>query len=335
MHNYLHSYIKQAKVMRIKFLSMFCILILSFSSCSNNNFYETETEETIEMSDVEVKFGTSIGVSVEPSLLQRAPISLGSSVGLYMIKSENPQNFNIINGYANKAFVSTGLGTTLGYSTLVPSGTANKMYYPASLKVKFAGYSPYSTSGLQDFKVDVSNQLAVAGIDLTYGITEEYDKHTPIVLIKLEHQLCMLKITIKASDPDLDVTKVKLTGKNLLRKATFDYANAKFTPSTEPDAIGDIANNSGAAMRTFLCIPQKLDTDNKDETKINYFEFEIDGDIYKWNPKNVTSGNSLTVLEKGKIYDYTITIDKPKKIILAEGLVAGWASEEAVSVEAN
>lgn len=342
--------------MKIKFLSIFSVAVIALASCSSSDYDENNGNGNgtdVEMSDVEVKFGSSLGINVKP---QSSPLTRAhdeewddnDQIGIYMIKGGTPKPaWSIVNATANRGYTTNlddgteiAPGTDKYYKIFSPMSATDKMYYPATGKVNFVAYYPYSTDNSLKptsptdapiYNIKVTQQDPQKDIDLLYAArTADYDKTSGTVQLDFKHKLSKLIINVV---PDIangvtveEAQSVELSIKNLYETATMDITNGTLSATgTNTHTITGFSASNTTGGRTIegILIPQDLITTDPDDTKINYFEFKVGDEIFKWNPKNTdTTETSLTKFEEGKKYTYTITLKRTGVVV--EGKIEDW-----------
>lgn len=326
--------------MKIKFLSIFSVAVLALSSCSSSDFDENnngnENGTDVELSDVEVKFGSSLALSVKP---QSSPLTRayddkwedGDLIGVYMIKDEATPAWNIINGQENMNYENsnTGQHPANEYDPFNPNSTA--MFYPTIGNVNFVAYYPYSSASSLEgttpiYSVDISNQTSQKAIDLLYAArkttTPPYNKsYVGVVELDFVHKLSkiILKVIAGSGVTDDEVKTVKISFKKYLSKTELDIKTGALATSTDPITIANLPSSTTtpsnvAAQFEAIIVPQKVENDM-------VWEFQTaSGEIFSWKPSNESTINNY---DEGKRYTYEITLQRSGVEI--EGKVEDWA----------
>lgn len=336
--------------MKIKFLSIFSVAVLALSSCSSSDFDENNGNENgngndVELSDVEVKFGSSLALSVKP---QSSPLTRahdaewdsGDKIGIYMIKDGVTWNSSA-EIFRNSKYTTTAEkdGTTPDYSIF--TAVNNPMYYPTQNTVSFVAYYPYSddpllTAATPTYPINVTDQSDQNAIDFLYASRKSgFDKTSETVQLDFKHILSkiILKI-IPGPGVSLDeVEKVKVTMKGLIRDGEYNLTksitnndiNSAFTEGSKGPISGfkkiDFVDSSVNPIvedveLEGILIPQTLDDTIE-------WEFDVNGEIFTFKPINVkTTSLDMSKYEPGKKYVYTITILKTE--VEVEGKILDW-----------
>lgn len=330
--------------MKIKFLSIFSVAVIALASCSSNDYDENNSNGNgtdVEMSDVEVKFGSSLGINVKP---QSSPLTRAhdgewddnDQIGIYMIKGGTPKPaWSIVNATANRGYTTNlddgteiAPGTDEFYKIFSPMSATDKMYYPATGKVNFVAYYPYSTDNSLKptsptdapiYNIKVTQQDPQKDIDLLYAArTADYDKTSGTVQLDFKHKLSKLIINIIPGD---GVTKTEAENATIifeeyLTENTLDITTGNLGTAQAKDNITPIATTTlptnVAAQYEAIVIPQKVESDL-------LWKITVNGETFTWNPIKETT---IPKYESGSRYIYNITVKRHE--IIVEGKIENW-----------
>ncbi|MCA5004763.1 SUMF1/EgtB/PvdO family nonheme iron enzyme [Sphingobacterium bovistauri] len=274
-------------------LSMYLAIIL-FNSCAKQdtaNYGITDTP-------VHLKLNSN---SLSP--VSSTVPNYTFSYGVFMISSND---LNLANGIESNRQYNFDVQTSI--STLV----GNPIYYPQSTPVNLIAYAPYKAGLSNIYPLDISNQSDLKAIDLLYsnGIKNINKQESP-VSISFDHQLSKIVFSLYNFDnTTAGLENVNIALKGFPSQAEFDLANGTISNpiiSTNPIAIG--------LGREAIVIPNSTLTNR-------VFSFELDGFFYEYTLPN------LDAFEKGKVYNYLITINN-KKITVSLSNITPWVKNSS------
>ncbi len=188
----------------------------------------------------------------------------------------------------------------------------NPIYYPQNSAIDFIAYAPYKANLTTTYPIDISNQSDPKTLELLYsdGTKSIYKQENPIN-ISFDHQLSKIVFSLRSFDnTTAGLENVQIALKGFHDKADFDLATGAITnatPSINPIAI--------SLARQATVIPN-TNLSNK------IFSLTIDGITYDYTLP------TSDAFEKGKIYNYLITINN-KKITVSRSNITPWISNSS------
>lgn len=233
----------------------------------------------------------------------------GDKVGVFMVKHGQPLSSATIAEGADNIEYKTDNGTiTSGFS---PVSSGNTIYYPQNGdNVDFIAYYPYKAQLTgYTYPIDVSNQSDPAAIDVLYSNNAtSKNKNSGAVELQFNHALSKLSFTLTAGDglsnSDLANAKVQIT--NLATTANMNLADGIVTTTNSGQTLTANTANNGLSSSAIV-VPQTLsDTKLIVTLSDNVSKFE-------WT-------FSTTEFEKGKNYQYTITVNKTGITVSSSGI---------------
>ena len=186
----------------------------------------------------------------------------------------------------------------------------NQIYYPQTTAVDLIAYAPYKANITTTYPIDISNQSDPNALDFLYSNgAKNINKKEGPVSISFEHQLSKIVFSLRNFDnTTAGLENVNIVLKGFHNQADFHLASGAITNSTLSTIAIGLARQATIIPNTNLA--------NK------IFSFTIDGIIYDYTLP--TSDG----FEKGKIYNYLITINN-KKITVSRSNITPWITNSS------
>ena len=233
---------------------------------------------------------------------------------------------------------TTGTATTTYDSPLVYTvgdggalSTTKQPYYPSSgngvniFAVYPKGTSLTSGSGSFTIKEDQSDDANYKASDLMYGAPSDnktVSRTKDAVSLQFKHLLSKVTVELKSGDgnPNLDGATVELTGVNptTTLTATNSGSSINTTASGDTKAIKVMQATSSVLSGSAIVIPQTLAT--------SFIKVTLkDGGVLTSKTLTDSSNSNISsvVLESGKAYNYTITVNLTK-LDVTSSIIGDW-----------
>ncbi|NDV59443.1 fimbrillin family protein [Bacteroides sp. 519] len=159
------------------------------------------------------------------------------AIGIFTL---TPGTNNVTDAQANRKYVAQAGGANASFS---PSAENQTAYYPTNGDaVEVLAYYPYNGQQAMDngqLPVDVSNQSALAAIDLMTSARVEGDNDNPDVALSFEHRLSKMEVSLSAaSGTEINWTSATLTLRGTATKATYNLYTQTLSGA---QSVADIA----------------------------------------------------------------------------------------------
>lgn len=262
---------------------------ITFSACSH------QENENFDLSNQSVKIKANISTlfgSVTPAWNNQ------DAIGLFVKRSSTP-GFNQL--------LESNRQLTYNASNDEFQLFGNPIYYPQSGSLDLVAYSPFKSGISNTYPIDISNQNNLKAIDFLYSnATKNINKQGSSASLTFDHQLSKIIFSLQNFDNTTSgLQNINIALKGFASQADFDLSSGTITNpiiSTNPINIG--------LNREAIVIPNTNQSNQ-------FFTFAIDGYTYEYTLPNSDA------FEKGKIYNYLITINN-KKITVTLSNITPW-----------
>lgn len=201
-------------------------------------------------------------------------------------------------------------------SSSVSTLVGNQIFYPQQQAIDIIGYAPYRSGISSTYSIDIRNQIDIKAIDFLYSNSNKnINKQSTAISLAFEHQLSMVNFHLqKSTSSSIDLNKLIISLEGFYDQAAFDLATGVIVNkqlATNPIVIG--------AAREGIVIPHE---------NINNRFFKFKQGTSEW----IYKLPSIDIFEKGKQYDYLITI-KDNNLTVELSSVAPWVLNSNIPVE--
>ena len=292
----------------LKLMALIALSVCFLPSCQ-------EEEQSVEMSDVEVRFSSQIQTRAVNNQWEE-----GDEIGVFMHYANGPlSDATLVDNVSNFKYLATSSGS------LDPATELDKMYYPMSSAVSFVAYYPFDNVEGYSVNLDVSNQKKYSEIDLLYSNNQKSVQSTSSPLsLEFEHKLSKVSFLIKAGygiDSD-DLSGLTLTIRKAVTEATFSLSDAAFTLGNGSLDVKALTKNleNGGVQAEAIMIPQ-------DCGNVSVIVSLASGKNFMYT----LSGNQKW--ESGKSYNYGFDLSDKTVNTSLSATIKDWSEGQAGTLE--